>query len=356
VFLEHLLGVVKLRDTADTIFREQMFPFPTVGDENNEDSNEDPDLRPQTLDIQKEVWQSKVTKLQNWPGRDIKGSYYMANGSLNPEIRQQFNNRYPLLQEGAPQSQCLQEANKFMDKRTLDMIDDAVKDYLRKYPKVSVNSVSDADLKVSLHAVTKSVLRQGSIAGHHNAVFVASDTSFSPTSFSPSLYIPRLTKLLVAQQLRTGIIVSASTLWSKVVARTDEIYLHNEAGYGLVLGMLNKLVLDLDATLSMAPLKDPVRIHEKALNDYENQFSDDVLPEACVLDVIRAKVSAETGEGLYQLLDALRSSKFPVFKGNVEGKDCQIELVRCKNKFLKPVRCSFSDKFVSSLLDPRLLA
>ena len=39
----------------------------------------------------------------------------------------------------------------------------------------------------------------------------------------------------------------------------------------------------------LGPLKDPVRVHEKAMDDYADRFPDD-LPEACVADIIRSKV------------------------------------------------------------------
>ena len=129
----------------------------------------------------------------------------------------------------------------------------------------------------------------------------------------------------------------ASKVWTQIVSRTDEIYSQNEQGYGLVKGMLDKLVFEMDdVTLSIAPLKDPIRIHEKALSKYANKFDDGVLAEACVLDVIRAKCSASTGDSLFGLLTKLHSIKFPKFCGTVHEKECSVELVRCKNKFAHP--------------------
>ena len=40
--------------------------------------------------------------------------------------------------------------------------------------------------------------------------------------------------------------------------------------------------------LVVAQLKDPVRIYEKAQDDYAGDFKDGVVPEACVVDVLRA--------------------------------------------------------------------
>ena len=58
--------------------------------------------------------------------------------------------------------------------------------------------------------------------------------------------------------------------------------------------------------LVLAPsLKDPVRVHEKAMDDYVHDFDDwdddVVIPEACVLDMLRGRGVCKTGSTMRQL-------------------------------------------------------
>ena len=55
----------------------------------------------------------------------------------------------------------------------------------------------------------------------------------------------------------------------------------------------------------VAPLKDPVRLHEKGVEDFSSRFSDDVLPEACVTDVVRARIGCYTGAQVADLVTRL---------------------------------------------------
>ena len=85
------------------------------------------------------------------------------------------------------------------------------------------------------------------------------------------------------------------------------------------------LPADLEVELSPGELKDPVRIHEKALDDYVGDFddwSDDkVIPEACVNDVLRCRVIAEDAAALIKLEQ--------IIKDDLKG----FQLLRTKNKF-----------------------
>ena len=77
----------------------------------------------------------------------------------------------------------------------------------------------------------------------------------------------------------------ARALWERIVSRTDEIYAVAET----LLPIFAEIVTSL-AGPTVTPevsLKDPVRLHEKAISDYGDRFGDGGLPEACVSDVLR---------------------------------------------------------------------
>eukprot|EP00966_Prymnesium_polylepis_P105997 2454511-Prymnesium_polylepis.1 len=88
---------------------------------------------------------------------------------------------------------------------------------------------------------------------------------------------------------------TAATLWPTIVARTDQIYATIED----LLAVFETVMRALVASVGMAPndleiapaLKDPVRLHEKALDDYVHDFEDwddaRVIPETCVIDLVR---------------------------------------------------------------------
>lgn len=86
------------------------------------------------------------------------------------------------------------------------------------------------------------------------------------------------------------------------------------------------LPADLKVELSPGELKDPVRIHEKALDDYVGDFDDwsddNVIPEACVNDVLRCRVIAKDSSALLALEKMIKDESLEGFK-----------LLRTKNKF-----------------------
>ena len=53
------------------------------------------------------------------------------------------------------------------------------------------------------------------------------------------------------------------------------------------------------------PLLEPVRLHQKGVDDFSHRFSDGELPEACVPDVLRARVSMPMGQHVVQLVNRL---------------------------------------------------
>jgi hypothetical protein len=89
--------------------------------------------------------------------------------------------------------------------------------------------------------------------------------------------------------------------------------------------------LDPAQSITHGALKDPVRVHEKAFDDYRNNFADDVLPEACVLDIIRTRVICPAGANTLLLNPVGVISRIDVDLG--DGKRATLEIIRNKNKF-----------------------
>ena len=79
-----------------------------------------------------------------------------------------------------------------------------------------------------------------------------------------------------------------------------------------------------------------MRIHEKARDDYVHDFDDwndaIVIPEACVVDVIRVRMVVKSGEQMLQLQQRLRDG-YAVKLGGGNGITSRLDLVRAKNKF-----------------------
>ena len=74
---------------------------------------------------------------------------------------------------------------------------------------------------------------------------------------------------------------------------------------------------------------DPVRIHEKAQDDYADRFHDKVLAEACVADVLRSRVVCTSGTAMLHFIELLAKG----FEHEIEGGEkALLEIVRLKNK------------------------
>ena len=85
-------------------------------------------------------------------------------------------------------------------------------------------------------------------------------------------------------------------------------------------------------------LKDPVRMHEKALNDYVHDYHDwddgTVIPdETCIIDLIRGRASCESSKLMLGLLEAMVRG----FEMEVDGDMAQLTLLRCKNATNSPM-------------------
>ena len=76
-------------------------------------------------------------------------------------------------------------------------------------------------------------------------------------------------------------------------------------------------------------LKDPIRLHEKAIDDYGGRFDDGVLPEACVTDVLRARAIFTEARRFRRLAAVLAKG----YRLELDGRTYRLELLRGKNKF-----------------------
>ena len=128
---------------------------------------------------------------------------------------------------------------------------------------------------------------------------------------------------------------SACEIWGSIVTHTDEIYLVGEklkpVFDTIMPALIQEAGMSSDA-LKMAPLKDPVRVYEKAISDYGDRFNDDVIPQACVVDVLRCLCLAEDGVGISRVFSLiLQDGGFRIEID--QGCFTELRIIRCKNKF-----------------------
>jgi len=123
---------------------------------------------------------------------------------------------------------------------------------------------------------------------------------------------------------RTSAPLSLASLWAITVAATDELYsiaekLHPKLETG-IRGLCEEA--KIECKLEFAPLKDPVRVFEKALDDYWDRFADSVPATACVSDIVRCRFLCPSLEACANVAQVL-----------IEGAPAWLELIRVKNKF-----------------------
>ena len=149
---------------------------------------------------------------------------------------------------------------------------------------------------------------------------------------------------------------TAAALWPCIVARTDEIYATVEDLLPVFEAVMKQIVTDAglnpETDLMLASgLKDPVRMHEKALDDYEADFPDwddtKVVPETCVIDLLRGRAVAPSGTIMILLLDKMRNGFEVIFKGKV----AKLYLLRCKNKMGNKDPTRFSNMLTNLVLE-----
>ena len=87
--------------------------------------------------------------------------------------------------------------------------------------------------------------------------------------------------------------------------------------------------------LHLCGTQDPVRIYEKATDDYVHDFDDwddtVIIPEACVVDVLRVRIVVQSAGQMLQLQAQLQEGF--VLPGASGKPESRLRLIRAKNKF-----------------------
>ena len=81
-------------------------------------------------------------------------------------------------------------------------------------------------------------------------------------------------------------------LWARIALCCDDVFAAAEVAKPAFDALCTKLGEDTKCPVKIAPLKDPVRVHEKATNDYKDRFGDGAPAEACLTDLLRARIEA----------------------------------------------------------------
>ena len=137
---------------------------------------------------------------------------------------------------------------------------------------------------------------------------------------------------LLAKSLRAKSGDAAETcaaLWKRIACRTDQLYVAAEMVQSRVEACVFALAKLVDPSLRglairNGKLKDPIRIHEKSY-EYAGEVADGVIPEACVMDVIRCRIVCADSALLIAFQQRLADG-FEI-AGDV------LQLLRVKNKF-----------------------
>ena len=122
-------------------------------------------------------------------------------------------------------------------------------------------------------------------------------------------------------------------LWREIIERTDAIYVIAEKleqpFLKAVKALLRECNINTDSALTIGNLKDPIRSHEKAIDDYGGRFKDSALPESCLPDVIRFRAMFAHSNDLDEFRERLQNG----FEVDIDGDCAKLDLIRIKNKF-----------------------
>ena len=130
--------------------------------------------------------------------------------------------------------------------------------------------------------------------------------------------------------------VSSVALWPIVTARTDELFEVAEVAQPLFAHALCSLLAKVGIpqnriadVLQLGSLKHPVRVHEKACDDYGSRFPDG-LPESAVGDVLRARIICPDTNSMIQIQELLKEG---LEAQADDGTIVRLSLARAKAKF-----------------------
>ena len=113
-------------------------------------------------------------------------------------------------------------------------------------------------------------------------------------------------------------------LWARIALCCDDVFAAAEVAKPAFDALCTKLGEDTKCPVKIAPLKDPVRVHEKATNDYKDRFDDGAPAEACLTDLLRARIEADTAADLDRVVTLLACG--------LSTSGATLELVRLKNR------------------------
>jgi hypothetical protein len=119
----------------------------------------------------------------------------------------------------------------------------------------------------------------------------------------------KLQKLRMSKECFWGL--GEDELWDMIVADTDELLAAAESVKGEIESIFRKIGSDAGLEkddIVIGPLKDPIRIFEKAKSDYDARFQDDVPSSANVVDVIRSRALCKTAAEMLKLVHAIECS------------------------------------------------
>ena len=144
-------------------------------------------------------------------------------------------------------------------------------------------------------------------------------------------------------------------LWTDIARHTDEMYIVGELLFPTFESGMNELIAAAGLAkkcLKIGPLKDPIRIYEKAVDDYAKRFKDGVPPEACITDMLRCLTLCSDGPGMLKLLLLVAQDGGFHFI-TADGVKARLVLIEIKNKFKKKKilveRKNLIPKFLKSL-------
>lgn len=140
--------------------------------------------------------------------------------------------------------------------------------------------------------------------------------------------------------------LTAEALWEHVTRRTDELYVVAQSLFPIFEAGMQQLAAACDGKVNVGPLKDPVRVCEKAENDYQTRFGDSELAEACVGDILRATVVCKRGADYVRMMKMLQLDGGYGF--DFDGQRAQLELVKMNNRFrvVDPTHFRFVNVFM----------
>ena len=128
----------------------------------------------------------------------------------------------------------------------------------------------------------------------------------------------------------------AVKLWHLICQRTDAIYSLYESLLNdvveSVLHLLEQCGLPKEA-FTMQELKDPVALHEDAMDAYFERFQDGT-HEACATDIIRTRIVCDSHASMLELLQLVQRGL--IFSGHPSikrGQQWTLEMLRCDNRF-----------------------